>query len=93
MSTTQYTIDEIKEGCAPLWNNVECMTCSRLLSYIDDLLSQLKDGGADAICGCAHLRSQHRTAHGTGCNELSLLCVHSRHRPRRDERAVRGVRS
>lgn len=37
---TQFTTIEIREGCAPLWNNVECMTCSRLLTYIKSLLTK-----------------------------------------------------
>ena len=40
---TQFTITEIREGCAPLWNNVECMTCSRLLAYIESLLLLTKE--------------------------------------------------
>jgi len=38
----QYTLEEIREGCEPLWGNVECMTCSRLLGYISDLLLLLQ---------------------------------------------------
>ena len=59
-------IDEIRERLT------EDQSARPTREEADYLLSQLKDGGADAICGRAHRRSQHRTAHGTGCNEC--LC-------------------
>jgi hypothetical protein len=36
--STEYTTEEIRDGCADLWGNVKCMTCSRLLGYIQALL-------------------------------------------------------
>ena len=36
-----FTLAEIREGYEALRGNVECLTCSRLLAYIADLLSLL----------------------------------------------------
>jgi hypothetical protein len=46
-SETTFTLEEIKQGCEPLWNNVECLTCSRLLGYIKDLLSCIEGRGVE----------------------------------------------
>lgn len=34
----RFSVEDVREGCADLWQNVECLTCSRLLGYIRDLL-------------------------------------------------------
>ena len=45
----RFTIDEIREGVAPLIESgVECIQCSRLLAYVTDLLAALADERARA---------------------------------------------
>src|ERR1041385_5612008 len=73
---TTFTLEEIKQGCEPLWNNVECLTCSRLLGYIKDLLSCIEGRGvedarqvyADGFCAqCSELaRPLTRALESTG---------------------------
>jgi hypothetical protein len=46
---TIFTLEEIKQGCEPLWNNVECLTCSRLLAYVKDLLSCIEGRGVEDV--------------------------------------------
>lgn len=46
-SETTFTLEEIKQGCEPLWNNVECLTCSRLLAYVKVLLSCIEGRGVE----------------------------------------------
>lgn len=63
-SESTFTLEEIKQACEPLWNNVECLTCSRLLAYIKVFLSGVEDVSDDAdalhfaICQAVTLMAQ-----------------------------------
>jgi len=73
--STQYTIDEIKEGCAPLWGNVECMTCSRLLGYIDYLLSRLKAEDDRNVGTCPNIACGHVCHWGEECPDCDCIGI------------------
>lgn len=59
----RFTLDEIQQGYAELYRNVECVTCARLLAYVKDLLALLQQPTSSERCGeCEAENHWHRTA-------------------------------